>query len=236
MKMPEISLLDRQNRFGTEDICLEACSRAEVVQEFSKNSVRDFLSCHVRSVQEDRTDAYPALNATAEKHVHHKRVTQAAQVTEWLSLLHLSEFNALDELLQCQLFSCGKCRSFSVSFQPLYSILKKIERQDAVAEILLSNLRESTSIEPCYFDLLDQPDETRERILGDDEDYYDMQDVLKSGNFIIEDEVVYEFPYEECSFVFDANCSCNRILRRVSSIECSQTTIPHIQIFCLRAH
>lgn len=127
-------------------------------------------------------------------------------------LLHLSEFNALDELLKCQFFSCGKCRSFSVSAQLLYSILKKIERYDDVAEIILCNLRESTNIEPWYFELLDLPDEMREKILGDDEDYYDMRDTLKTGNFIIEDEVVYQFPYEECSFVFDANCDCNRIL------------------------
>ena len=47
---------------------------AEAVQEISKSSIRDFLSRYVRTGQEVRTDALAALNATAEKHVHQKRV------------------------------------------------------------------------------------------------------------------------------------------------------------------
>jgi transposase-like protein len=62
---------------------------AEAVQEISKSSVRDFLSRHVRLGQKIRTDAFPALNATAEKHVHQKRVTPPAQASEWLPLVHI---------------------------------------------------------------------------------------------------------------------------------------------------
>jgi hypothetical protein len=132
------------------------------------------------------------------------------QYTEFLYML--SEYKIIDEILKKQIFSCGSCRSYSLSAKALYSTLKKIERHNNVAEILSSSLRQSTSIEPFYFELLGQPSEIVEKALEDGDNFYEIKDSLTTGEFIIEEGVVYQLP-EECFFVFDARCSCNRILR-----------------------
>ena len=142
---------------------------------------------------------------------HHSLTITRKQYTELLCCF--SKFDSINELLKCQIFSCGKCLSFSVSAQPFYSILKKIYHHDEVAEIISNNLKRGTDIEPWYFELLDQPDEWKEKALGDEDNFYDIQHTLKSENFVIEDGVVFQFPFEECTFVFDANCTCNGILR-----------------------
>jgi len=92
------------------------------------------------------------------------------QYTELLCNIH--EIDSVNALLEYQLFSCGQCRSFSVTAQSLYAILNKIVQQDDIVEIISYNLKE-----------------------------------------YIEEEDDFEFPYEECVFVFDQGCSCNRILR-----------------------
>jgi len=128
-------------------------------------------------------------------------------------LLNLSEFNLIDEFLKSQLFSCGKCRSFSIKARALYPVLEKIAEYDGVAESILYDLREYTDFDPRHLELLYLPDEIKEKFLDKDSNYYEMEDAMKSGDFVIEDDVVYQFPYENCSFVFDANCACNHILR-----------------------
>ncbi len=91
------------------------------------------------------------------------------QYTELLCNIH--EMDSVNALLKYQIFSCGQCRSFSVTAQPLYAILQKIRQNNEIAEILSYNLKE-----------------------------------------YIEEEDDYNFPYEECVFVFNQRCSCNRIL------------------------
>lgn len=142
---------------------------------------------------------------------HNNLTITRKQYTEFL--YNFSKFYSIDELLKCQIFSCGKCLSFSVTAQPLYSFINKICQYDEVAELILSNLKTSTDIDPWYFELLDQPDEVIEKALGDHDNYLDIQHTLRSGNFVIEEGVVFQFPYEECAFVFDAKCTCNRIFR-----------------------
>ena len=92
------------------------------------------------------------------------------QYTELLCSIH--KMDSVNALLKYQIFSCGQCRSFSVTAQPLYAILQKIEQRNDIAEILSSNLKE-----------------------------------------YIEEEDDYQFPYEECVFVFNPRCSCSHILR-----------------------
>ena len=62
---------------------------AEVVDEVSKNSVRNFLKRHIQPGQEIRTDALPALNAISESHFHEKRVTPPEKAAHWLPLVHI---------------------------------------------------------------------------------------------------------------------------------------------------
>lgn len=62
---------------------------AAAVEEITKESVRDFLHRHLNPGQEIRTDAFPALNSTAEKHEHQKRVTPPEEAGKWLPLVHI---------------------------------------------------------------------------------------------------------------------------------------------------
>jgi transposase-like protein len=62
---------------------------AEAVETISKNSVRAFCQRHLKPGQEVRTDAFPALNAIAEEHVHEKKVTPPEEASQWLPLVHV---------------------------------------------------------------------------------------------------------------------------------------------------
>ena len=62
---------------------------AAAVTEITKESVRDFLNRHLKPGQKVRTDALPALNSTAEKHMHQKKVTPPEKAGEWLPLVHI---------------------------------------------------------------------------------------------------------------------------------------------------
>lgn len=156
------------------------------------------------NIVDDETKTYPVEG-------WNKITISRKQYTELLC--NISEANSIDVLLKTQIFSCGQCRSFSVTAEHLYSVLNKIAQDENIAEIIASHLKAHTDIDSWYFELLDQPDEISEKYLGDDDDFYDILDKLKSGNFIIEEGEVFEFPYEECVFVFDPRCSCSRILR-----------------------
>lgn len=61
----------------------------QAVDTVSKKSVREFLLYHLTSGQNVRTDAFPALNAVAERHTHEKKVTPAKKANEWLPLVHI---------------------------------------------------------------------------------------------------------------------------------------------------
>lgn len=62
---------------------------AEAVETISKDSVREFCRRHLKSGQEVRTDAFAALNAIAEEHVHEKKVTPPEEASQWLPLVHI---------------------------------------------------------------------------------------------------------------------------------------------------
>ena len=62
---------------------------AAAVEEITKKSVRDFLHRHLKPGQEVRTDAFPALNSTAENHKHQKKVTPPKEAGKWLPLVHI---------------------------------------------------------------------------------------------------------------------------------------------------
>jgi len=115
--------------------------------------------------------------------------------------------------MQLQNFSCRRCLSFSIPVQPLVSVLEKITEINFVAEIIVFKLKERTIIDPWYFDLLDKPPEIREKIIDDDDYFYDIQDELKKGTFSLEGEEVVQYPFDECVFVFDTECTCKRIMR-----------------------
>ena len=132
------------------------------------------------------------------------------EYSEFLSLL--SSHHSLDTVLNSQDFRCGSCRSFSLPAKALYSALKKIQTDDEVAEMMVSALRISTEFCVRDIELLDQPDEIREKIFRDPEDYQEIKDVLSDGTYIIEKGEVYRFPFDECVFIFNKDCNCNRIL------------------------
>jgi transcription elongation factor Elf1/transposase-like protein len=61
----------------------------KAVDTISKKTTRDFLRFHLKAGQTVKTDAFPALNAVAENHVHEKRVTPPEKASEWLPLVHI---------------------------------------------------------------------------------------------------------------------------------------------------
>ena len=62
---------------------------AEAIETISKNSVREFCQRHLKSGQVVRTNAFPALNAIAEEHVHEKKVRPPKEASRWLPLVHV---------------------------------------------------------------------------------------------------------------------------------------------------
>lgn len=60
----------------------------QAVNTVSKEDVHNFLTFHLETGQNVRTDAFPALNAVAEDHFHEKKVTPPRKVSEWLPLVH----------------------------------------------------------------------------------------------------------------------------------------------------
>jgi len=135
------------------------------------------------------------------------------QYTELLSKLR--DIKETDAILKCQTFSCGVCKSFSVSSEILYTALKKIAHLNEVAEIITCNLRVGSDVDPIYYDLQDQPEEIREKymqVMDDEINFQEQDKMIRSGNYIKEEGEQYKIPFEECAFVFDAKCSCNRIL------------------------
>lgn len=132
------------------------------------------------------------------------------QYTRLLCLL--SEHQKIDAILKNQTFSCGTCHSFSLSAKSLYSTLQTLKQDEEIVVSISSGLRVSTDINPWYFELLDETRATLESLLDDVDDFYEKKDLLLTGEFIIEEECVYQFPFDECCFVFDTKCACNRIL------------------------
>lgn len=133
------------------------------------------------------------------------------EYSEFLGLL--SSHHVLDAILNSQNFRCGSCRSFSLPAKALYSALEKIQTDDEVAEMMVSALRIPTEFGEGDIDLLDQPDEIREKIFREPEGYHDRKDVFFGGNYIIEQGEVCRFPFDECVFIFNSSCECTRILQ-----------------------
>jgi len=61
----------------------------QAVDSVSKETTREFLQFHLKPGQMVKTDAFPALNAVAETHDHHKKVTPPSKASEWLPLVHI---------------------------------------------------------------------------------------------------------------------------------------------------
>lgn len=61
----------------------------QAVDTVSKETVGSFLAFHLKSGQNVRTDALPALNAVAKDHIHEKKVTPPNKASEWLPLVHI---------------------------------------------------------------------------------------------------------------------------------------------------
>ena len=132
------------------------------------------------------------------------------EYSEFLGLL--SSHDALDTILNSQNFRCGSCHSFSLPAKALYFALKKIQTDDEVVGMMVSALRIPTEFCEGDIDLLDQPDEILEKIFRNFEDYQDRKNVISDGNYIIEQGGVFRFPFDECVFIFNKDCNCNRIL------------------------
>ena len=62
---------------------------AEAVCTVSKETVGQFLEKHLNKGQTVRTDAFPALNAIGEKHIHEKKVTPGEEAGKWLPKVHI---------------------------------------------------------------------------------------------------------------------------------------------------
>lgn len=155
-------------------------------------------------IKGNRAEIYPI------EHRHGVSISQE-QYTEML--LALSKVISIEDFLKQRLFSCGKCRSFSVPAHPLCAVLAKLEELDPVAEIAAPCLKARTDIYPLYFELLGKPDEIIEKYLDKDDFFYEIQDELQAGDYVIENGEVYQFPYDECVFVFDEKCSCSQIMK-----------------------
>ena len=135
------------------------------------------------------------------------------QYTELLSKLR--DIKETDAILKYQTFSCGVCKSFFVSSEILYTALKKIAHLNEVAEIITCNLRVGSDVDSVYYDLQYEPEEIKEKamkFMGDEINFQEQDTMIRSGNFIKEEGELYQAPFEGCAFVFDAKCSCNRIL------------------------
>jgi hypothetical protein len=135
------------------------------------------------------------------------------QYTELLSKLR--DIKEADAILKCQTFSCGACKSFSVSFEIIYTALKKIAHLNEIAEIITCNLRVGSDVDSVYYDVQHKPEEIKEKFLKciDDEiNFQDQDKMIRSGNFLQEEGELYQIPFEGCAFVFDTRCSCYRIL------------------------
>ena len=132
------------------------------------------------------------------------------EYSEFLGLL--SSHHALDTILNSQSFRCGSCHSFSLPAMALYSVLEKIKTDDDVAEIIFSALRIPTELSQGDIDLWNQPEEIREKIFRDPDEYQDVNDVLSDGNYMVEQGEVCRFPFDECIFIFKKACHCSRIL------------------------
>jgi transposase-like protein len=61
----------------------------EAVDTISQKTVRNFWAFHLKAGQNVKTDAFPALNAVAESHIHEKKVAPPEEATEWLPLVHI---------------------------------------------------------------------------------------------------------------------------------------------------
>jgi transposase-like protein/DNA-directed RNA polymerase subunit RPC12/RpoP len=61
----------------------------KAVDTVSKDTVREFLSRHLKEGQTVRTDALPALNAVDETQQHEKKVIPPEKASEWLPLVHI---------------------------------------------------------------------------------------------------------------------------------------------------
>jgi transposase-like protein len=61
----------------------------QAVDTVSEETVRPFLAFHLKSGQNVRTDALPALNAVTIEHIHQKKVTSPEKASEWLPLVHI---------------------------------------------------------------------------------------------------------------------------------------------------
>jgi len=61
----------------------------QAVHTVSEATVRPFLTHHLKPGQKVRTDALPALNVVASKHIHEKKVTPPGKAPEWLPLVHI---------------------------------------------------------------------------------------------------------------------------------------------------
>lgn len=61
----------------------------QVVDTISKETVRKFLSRHLKVEQTVKTDAFHAMNAVDETQQHEKKVTLPEKASEWLPLVHI---------------------------------------------------------------------------------------------------------------------------------------------------
>jgi transposase-like protein len=61
----------------------------KAVDSVSKETVREFVRCHLKDGQSVRTDALPALNVVQETQQHEKRITPPEEASKWLPMVHL---------------------------------------------------------------------------------------------------------------------------------------------------
>jgi hypothetical protein len=98
MKIPEMSLLTRQKKYGTEKACLKMLFKvhwpdrfmaAQAVDAINKQTIREFLKHRIKPGQTVRTDAFPSLNSTWESHKHDKKITPSEEAPNGLPLVHI---------------------------------------------------------------------------------------------------------------------------------------------------
>lgn len=81
-KKPVLMAVERK-KGGSGFVAMKA------VDTISKETVKEFLRCHIQKGQHIRTDAFPALNAIKEDHIHEKRKTPPHEAGSWLPKVHV---------------------------------------------------------------------------------------------------------------------------------------------------
>ncbi|MDO5673760.1 MAG: hypothetical protein Q4G66_02410 [bacterium] len=125
-------------------------------------------------------------------------------------LARIADQGVLSSILDSQTFQCTTCRTYSLPAKALYRAASIIEKDDPVAEILAITLCLRTELSSGDLSLLELPQEIIEKLFDDPEESANVQAAVSEGKYFMNNGEVFLLPYDECFFVFNKKCRCNR--------------------------